>query len=132
MDEVEREEIQVLFLRAADFPHTIGAAWEDLESRLRSLRGRKFYGAFYPRTTEYHACVEVEPGDDPDVLGLEVGTLPRGRYARVRLHGEPPGIYEHIAPTFEQLAERPDRDDSRPSIEFYRRRDQIDVLLPIA
>lgn len=121
-----------MFLRAPDFPTTIGATWMELESRLQSLRGRKFYGAFYPGTTEYQACVEVAAGDDPAGLGLEVGSLPGGRFARVRLHGEPPAIYDHIGPTFEQLAERPDRDDSRPSIEFYRRRDQIDVLLPIA
>jgi len=132
VDEVEREEVQVMFLRAPDFPNQIGATWEELESRLQSLKGRKFYGAFYPGTTEYHACVEIAAGDDPAALGLELVSLPGGRYARVRLHGEPPAIYEHIGPTFEQLAERPDRDDSRPSIEFYRRRDQIDVLLPIA
>jgi hypothetical protein len=36
-----------------------------------------------------------------------------------------------IAPTFERLAQRPDRDASRPGIEFYRRHDVIDLLLPI-
>ena len=133
MDEVERDQIDVMFLRTRDVPATIGATWEELESRLPSLRGRKFYGAFFPQTAEYHACVEVEPGDDPVALRLELESLPGGRYARVRLHGEPPALYDHIAPTFDQLvAERPDCDDSRPSIEFYRRRDQIDVLLPIA
>ena len=69
--------------------------------------------------------------DDPHALGLEVGSLPGGRYARERLTGEPPKIYEPIGPTFERLATRTDRDPSRPGIEFYRRRDVIDLLLPI-
>jgi hypothetical protein len=62
---------------------------------------------------------------------LETGTLPGGRYAQVRLQGEPPAVYERIAPAFERLARRPDRDPSRPGLEFYRRRDVIDLLLPV-
>jgi hypothetical protein len=37
-----------------------------------------------------------------------------------------------IQPTFERLAERPDRDPSRPEIEFYRRHDLIELLFPVA
>ena len=37
-----------------------------------------------------------------------------------------------IAPTFERLAKQADPDPNRPSIEFYRRRDVIDLLLPVA
>jgi hypothetical protein len=36
-----------------------------------------------------------------------------------------------IQPTFESMAQRPDRDPSRPQIEFYRRHDLIDLLLPV-
>jgi hypothetical protein len=53
--------------------------------------------------------------DDPAALGLESGRLPGGRYLRTRLRGEP-----------RQL------DESSPSIEFYRRHDEIDLLLPVA
>jgi hypothetical protein len=37
-----------------------------------------------------------------------------------------------IAPTFDELVRRAEPDPSRPSIEHYRRRDEIDLLLPIA
>jgi hypothetical protein len=47
-------------------------------------------------------------------------------------HGEPPAIYNEITPTMQQLAQQADVDASRPSIEFYRRRDAIELLLPIA
>ena len=75
---------------------------------------------------------EVREGDDPASLGLETGRLPAGRYLRTRLHGEPPEVYERIAPTFAALVKMTRPDETRPSIEFYRRRDEIDLLLPVA
>jgi DNA gyrase inhibitor GyrI len=96
------------------------------------LRGRKYYGAFDADGDEYRVCVQIRDGDDPHALGLEEGTLPGGRYARVRLTGEPPGVYRLIGPTFERLSQRPDHDRSRSGIEFYRRHDVIDLLLPVA
>ena len=76
-------------------------------------------------------CVQLRDDDNPAALGLEVGTLPGGRYARVRLEGEPPAVYRLIGPLFERLAKRPDCDSSRPVIEFYRRHDAIDLLQPV-
>lgn len=130
---VEREEIPVMFRRASDEQEEITRTWAEVEDAVGSLRGRKFYGAFDVTTSEYWVCVQVREGDDPGALGLEEGTLPGGRYARERLEGDPPGVYGLIKPTFDRLAEQcSDEDVSRPSIEFYRRHDQIDLLLPIA
>ena len=81
--------------------------------------------------TDYRACVEVREGDEL-VPGLESGTLPGGRYLRARLRGEPPGIYEQIKPTFDELLAEMKPDESRPSLEHYRRHDEIDLLLPVA
>jgi hypothetical protein len=128
---IERPEVTVMFRRATDEQPAITAVWAELEEIVGSLKGRKFYGTLDPEAHEYRACVEVRDGDDPQALQLELGTLPGGRYARVRLEGEPPAVYGLIAPTFERLAERPDRDPDRPSIEFYRRRDVIDLLEPV-
>ena len=99
---------------------------------LVSLRGRKFFGAFDPSTREYRVCVQVREDDDPAALGLESGTLPGGRYLRARLRGEPPEVYERIGPTFAALVKAAAPDETRPSIEFYRQRDEIDLLLPVA
>ena len=129
---VERNETVVMFKRVADEQAAITKGWRDLESTVGPLRGRKFFGVFDDAKHEYRACVERRDGDDPAALGLETGTLPGGRYARRRLRGEPPAIYAQIAPAFDQLARRPDRDDTRPGIEFYRSRDVIDLLLPVA
>jgi hypothetical protein len=64
--------------------------------------------------------------------GLELGELPGGRYLRERMRGETPGLYAEIAPRLARLAERTDADRGRPSVEFYRRCDVIDLLQPIA
>jgi hypothetical protein len=126
---VERAETPVMFKRVADELTAIGRGMQEVEEAV-GLRGRKYYGAFN-NDGEYRICVQLREGDDPHSLGLEVGSLPGGRYARERLTGEPPKIYELIGPTFERLSSRRDRDPSRPGIEFYRRRDVIDLLLPV-
>jgi hypothetical protein len=128
---VDRDETPVMFLRTSDEVADIRRGWERLEE-LVALRGRKFYGAFDDSTREYWVCVQVQEGDEPTVLGLESGALPGGRYLRARLRGEPPEVYERIVPTFETLAAAATPDFTRPSIEFYRHRNEIDLLLPVA
>ena len=131
MDEVEREPIDVMFIRTRDDVGKMREAWARLED-LVGTRGRKFFGAFYPATKEYRVCVQGKEEDDPSGLGLETGTLPGGRYVRERIRGEPPALYERIAPTFQELLKHAASDESRPSIEFYRRFDEIDLLLPVS
>jgi Integron-associated effector binding protein len=127
--EIEREAIAVQCIRVPDELEHIRRAWDELET-LVALRGRHFYGAFDPVANDYRACVEVRAGEKL-VPGLESGTLPGGRYLRARLHGEPPAVYERIGPTFDELTRQTKPDTSRPSLEHYRRRDEIDLLLPI-
>lgn len=130
---VEREETPVMFRRTTDAQEAITRTWAEVETVVGSLKGRKFFGAFHVTTSEYWVCVQLREGDDPGALGLEKGTLPGGRYARERLEGDPPAVYGLIKSTFDRLAEqRSDEDVSRPSIEFYRRHDLIDLLLPIS
>jgi hypothetical protein len=128
-NEVERVEIAVQFVRVPDGLDEIRRAWNELETVV-PLRGRHFYGAYDPIADDYRACVEVREADDL-VSGLESGTLPGGTYLRARLRGEPPGIYERIKPTFDELMRQAPADESRPSLEHYRRHDEIDLLLPI-
>ena len=128
---VEREDVAVMFIRTPDDPLEFGPAFQRLED-LVGTRGRKFYGAFYPREQEYRACVVTKEGDDARALGLEEGALPGGRYLRARLQGEPPALYGRIGPTFEVLVRQAAPDETRPSLEFYRRHDEIELLLPVS
>jgi len=127
---IQRRPVQIMFLRTEDSVPAIQLGWDRLES-LVPLRGRKFYGAFDPQTNEYWVCTELKDGDEPGALGLESGTLPGGRFVRARLQGEPPAVYGEIAPAFKALIRSTTPDRSRPQIEFYRQRDEIDCLLPV-
>jgi hypothetical protein len=129
---VERPEVRVMFLEVPDRPVEIRRAWEQLEEILSSLRGRKFLGTFDLATGMYRACVQLRAGDDPDALGLRTAPVPGGLYMRARLRGEPPELYERIPTVFAELEAAATRDNERPGIELYRRRDEVDLLLPLA
>jgi hypothetical protein len=127
---VVREPTDVMLVRVADQLPEIQRAWASFEAAV-GLRGRKFYGRSIRSQIPTAVCAVLRPDDDPSEFGAERGTLPGGRYACVRLHGEPPRIYEKIGPTAERLAQRSDADHTRPTLEYYRRRDLIDVLVPV-
>jgi len=127
---VESDAVSVMFLRTEDNVEDIRRGWARLE-QIVPLRARKFYGAFHADSRGYWVCTQLQEGDDPSALGLEQGALPGGRYALARLRGEPPAVYDRIGPTFDALAAAYSVDPGRPSIEFYRSRDQVDLLLPI-
>jgi hypothetical protein len=126
---VTRDETPVLFVRAVGGVGGARAAWDRLEATVGSLRGRQFFGAFDPGSSEYRACVQIV--EEEDDLGLERGVLPGGSYLRARIRGAPPELYERIPTTFAVLAARADPDGTRPSLEYYRRYDEIDLLLPV-
>ena len=117
--------------RVPDEVRSIRRAWNEVEQAVGSLRGRKFYGAFDAARNQYAVCVALRQGDDPGALDLQQGTLPGGRYIRLRLKGEPPDVYDLIPSMMKRLADRPDRDVTRPLLEFYRRRDEIDLMVPV-
>ncbi|MHC4134051.1 MAG: hypothetical protein ACYTDU_16270 [Planctomycetota bacterium] len=121
----ERAEIPVMFVRADGGPAGAPAAFETLESRLPTLRGRKLFATC--RGSDYRACVKLREADDPEALGLEVGVIPGGVYAKQHLEGGP----ENIATTFDAMAREFPQDTSRPCIEFYRRHDEVILFLPI-
>ena len=127
---VVREPTDVMYVRVADELSEIQRAWAAFE-HVVGLRGRKFYGAFDPLSATYSVCAVLR-ADDPAAFGAVRGTLPGGRYVCVRLHGEPPAVYEQIGPTAQRLAQRPDADRQRPTLEYYRRRDVTDVLVPVS
>jgi len=129
---VERNDVSVLYVGRRDsLPQAPKDAFEELERKIGSLRGRKFYGVFYAADDEYRACVEPKPGDNAAALRLSDGVIPGGRYARDVLRGDPPEVYSGIPRAFDALVAAVDHDPSRPSIEFYRRNDEIVLFLPI-
>ncbi len=124
-----------MFVAAEGDPKVVSRAAErafnELETCLGSLRGRKFFGLFDPASSEYLACVQTRDGDDPGALGLQKTVIPGGAYVRATLTGRPPAVYAQIGPTFEELEKNVRADPERPMVEYYRRHDEIDLLVPV-
>jgi hypothetical protein len=128
---VERPEIPVMYLETVDGDGAaIGAAWDRLED-LVGLRGRRFLGVFNTGAGWYRTCVQLRDGDDPAALGLPTTVIPGGRYLRARLRGDAPAVYDRLAPAYAELQRAGALDTTRPGIEYYRRVDEIDVLMPV-
>jgi hypothetical protein len=127
--EVERSDLDVMFVEADDVPDAIQRAWDELESRIGSLRGRTFVGTF--SEGRYRASTVIREGDDPAALLLETGTIAGGRYARRRLRGDPDALYADIPEAMDELVSAASIDASRPCLEWYRRLDEVDLLVPI-
>jgi DNA gyrase inhibitor GyrI len=107
-------------------------AFGELESRLGTLRGRRFFGVFDPASREYLACVQTKGGEEAHALGLGQTVIPGGTYLRTTITGQPPAVYAQVGPTFEELEKQSRPDSNRPLIEFYRRHNEIDLLVPVA
>jgi len=129
---VVRDETPVRYVETADELASIRTAWQELETAVGSLSGRRFLGAFDPVAGWYRACVEVHDASLATEQALPEAVIPGGSFLRIRLRGEPPGLYAQIAPAFELLHVTSERDLRRPSLELYRRVDQVDVLMPVS
>jgi hypothetical protein len=131
---VERSETQVLRVQADMNGSGPAGAMRFLESKLPSLKGRKFYGAFrlLEEGEEYFACVEPVAGDDPYRMGLDVGVLPGGLYVRRKLSDWVNLISAgKLGDHFKELIEAHAFDPSRPEIEYYRSMSELHLLLPV-
>jgi hypothetical protein len=131
---VELAAISVLRVRADWNAGGPAAAMATVESKLSTLKGRRFYGTFRPTPEgeEYFACVARVDGDNPAHLGLETGEIPGGWYARRKIRDWEKDITQ-LAVQFKEM-ERvlgENVDPSRPDIEFYRSQAEMLVFVPV-
>lgn len=108
---------------------------DSVEEKLdHKLTGRKCYGVANEDQNglHYRACISIKEGDDPAALGLEKSFIPGGKYAKDRIR---PWDFRKDVPElvakFEVMAKEHKEDKTRPSIEFYRRHDDLILYLPI-
>jgi hypothetical protein len=131
---VERSPTEVLRVRADMKGSGPAGAMRLLESKLPSLKGRKFYGAFrlLEDGEEYFACVERLAEDDPARIDVDLGVLPGGLFVRRKLTDWEKIIASgKLGAHFEELIRTHEFDVSRPEIEFYRSMSELHLLLPV-
>jgi hypothetical protein len=125
---VTLEDIKVMFVVSPSGPQGAGEAFDRLEARLPSLKGRKFYGALL--NGEYRACVGLEAQDSPAAMGLDTWIIPGGVYARGKLPRWSERLPE-IGRIFGVLAAEYPRDPARPNIEFYRSQKELLLFMAV-
>lgn len=103
-------------------------AFEQLEAKLDSLKGKKFYGVILD--DEYRACVAIDQNSKTSTLPFPIWSIPGGKYVRRKI----PNWEENltmIGKTFDELCQRPDFDPSRPLIEYYRSQKELLLMVPV-
>jgi hypothetical protein len=131
---VELAAVQVLRTRADWNAGGPAAAMALVESKLTTLKGRRFYGVFRPTPggEEYFACVARTTEADPVKMGLETGEIPGGWYARRKIRDWEKDITQ-LAVQFQDMIRVLGEtvDPSRPEIEFYRSQAEMLVFVPV-
>jgi len=131
---VERSEVPIMRVRADMSGGGPAEAMHRLESKLPSLKGRRFYGVFrlLENGEEYFACVERIATDDPAAMGLETGSIPGGLYARRKLLGWQQIIASGKLPEYgRDFVRHYEIDRSRPELEYYRSMLELHLLVPV-
>jgi len=101
--EVTLEPVKVMYVEAQGGLSGIKQSWNDLESKLPSLRGRKFYGTYSTKDKVYRACVAVNDETEAKTLHFPMWTIPGGRYLKDRIM-DWPSKADLINKTFESMA----------------------------
>ena len=134
LDIRDEPEFVVAWVKAESGPAGAKEAFEKLESRLPTLKGRKMYGIFFRDPGNYYAAVRLNEAQIDD-MGLERGVIPAGLYARTKLEDWFGNEYR-ISWAFKSLDDLCRKkgyvpDDTRPDIEFYRSNKEVIVMVPI-
>lgn len=129
---VDLPEIKIMYVLSSQGVQGSKEAFDRLESKLPTLKGRKFYGLVFgaPPNDKYWAGVVLTDGDSPKELGFEIGVIPGGKYVQERVNNWHVST-RLIGETFQKLSKQYEVDFSRPSVEFYRSMRDMLVRLPI-
>lgn len=125
-------DIKLMCLESPNGPQSAAATFDRLESKLLSLKGRKFYGFFriVDGVEHYFAGVRIEDGDDPDSLGLVRITIKSGKYDRELIEDWEKYI-DMIPSTFAAMVKRNNALHINCGIEYYRSQKELYLLLPL-
>ncbi len=130
---VDLPDVELMVNRADGFPSGIKAAWDRLESKLPSLKGRKFYGLTVCEGSglAYFAGVEAVDDQEASSVALPTMMIRGGKYARAKLL-DWSNHTDKIGEIFGELMRDFPMDPNGPSVEFYRSQSELHLLVPLA
>jgi len=130
---VDLPDVNLVVSRADEFPAGIKAAWDRLESKLPSLKGRRFYGLAVCEGSQVAYFAGVQPVSDEEVasLGLPTMMTKGGKYARVKLF-DWQNHTDKIDEIIDQLMQDFQMDPNGAGVEYYRSQSELHLLMPLA
>jgi hypothetical protein len=130
---VDSPDLRLMVVRASEFPGGLKAAWDGLESRFSSLKGRKFYGVVRDEGSQVAYFAGVVPLGDEEItaLGLPTMMIKGGKYARAKLL-DWPNHTDEIGQIFSDLRRDFPMDPNGWELEYYRSQSELHLLLPLA
>lgn len=132
---IQQPPLRLITTKSKCFPEGNRAAFNKLESPLRSLKGRRFYGLAYEAGDEMEYFAGLCPDSEIEELkfsslGFKLIEVPGGRCARTKILDWTTKI-DQIGPTFGAMIGEHGIDPTRPQIEYYRSLSELHLLLPI-
>lgn len=126
-------DLRLIVVRADEFPSGVKTAWDRLESRLSSLKGRKFYGVSRHEGSQMAYFAGVVPASDEETtaLGLPTMMIQGGKYARAK-QLDWPNHTDKIGQIFSELMLDFPMDPNGWAFEYYRSPSELHLLIPLA
>ena len=135
----KEENEPLMCLKSPGAIETVSRTFDELEKRIGRIKGRKFYGLSREvnGSEEYLACAGIEAEDEPAKIGLDLVTLPAGKYDRELLKNwaskwdgrNIEGLHE----LFQSMAGRNAGkiDSERYTVEYYRSQKELYIMIPL-
>lgn len=132
---IQQPPLRLITAKSAKFPEGNREAFSALESHLKTLKGRRFYGLVYEKEggMDYHAGLvpdsEIEERKF-SALGFSITEIAGGRCARIKML-DWISQTDQIGPSFGAMIRQFGIDPSRPQMEYYRSLSELHLLLPV-
>ena len=132
---VRQPKLRFITAKSAKFPEGNREAFRAIESRLKALKGRKFYGLVYMSDEGIKYLAGLVPDSEIEErkymeLGFPITEVEGGSYARIKLL-DWTSKTDQIGPSFGAMISRFGIDPSRPQMEYYRSLSELHLLLPV-
>lgn len=133
---IQQIKIEKMRLLYREGPHDVASQqkiWPTFEAHFPSLTGRKMFGFDYGDQKLYRACSLVLESDQGETFGLKQFEFEGGNYLRLRLKFDPPELFDKIGPAYQFLFSQYDEQInwSQPSVEHYKAKNILDVMIPV-
>jgi hypothetical protein len=132
---IHQPQLRLITAKSKHFPEGNKMAFDSIETHLKALKGRRFYGLVYESESGIDYYAGLVPDNEMEEcrfieLGFSIMEIEGGACARVKL-GDWTSKTDQIGPIFKAMIDEHGIDPSRPQVEFYRSLRELHLLSPV-